>query len=436
MLSSTMNGGDVRDIPKLPRIKQDDEQMEKLHLAARRGHADGIRRLVAQGVDPQTANKFGATAFTVACRFGKLNCVQELVNGPLADIPMTDLLSHMWHGRRPLLIVIEFGHMDVFNFLVAHCQKSKVQLGPLLGECDEYIRCGSPLLGETIQHYCVSHRKLELVKLFQKLGASPNAKDRNGETVLMRAVRAGFKDEFFALVESSDLKVDSIDKHGKTALLLAIENGHEEMAQKLVALGSDANARVTSDDDATGVSMPFFATRACMVNLVNDMLPILDPYCIQEFKMRAFDATSKDQMPWYSFTTEHMQQEMVAMLQSTLFASPVRDPNNKSVKSKTRWQYKDEDGTFKDMTLKDSKAIDTGAKNNPGSPFRIKMANGNTYLIDVNAGTQTNMKSGKAKTVKRVVTQVLSASDIMGSPTTGGAGGAASSRGGNPIKQF
>lgn len=406
--------------------------MEKLHLAARRGHADGIRRLIAQGVDPQMSNKFGATAFTVACRFGKLNCVQELVTGPLADIPMPDLLSHMWHGRRPLLICVEFGHMDVFNFLVEHCQKNKVQLGPILNECDDYIRCGSPLLGETLQHYCISTQKpLSLIALFQKLGASPNAKDRNGETVLMRAIKEGRKDEFFVLVEASDLKVDSMDKHGNTALMLAIENNQEEMAQKLIALGSDPNARVTADDDATGVSMPFFATRACMCNLVNDMLPLLDPYCIQEFKMRAFDATSKDTMPWYHFTTEPKQQEMVALLQNTLFASPVRDPNNKSGKSKTRWQFKDEDGAFKDMNLKDTKAIDTGAKNNPGAPFRVKMANGRTYLIDVNAGTQTNMQSGKAKQIKRITTQVLSASDIAGSPVA-----ASSARGGNPIKSF
>lgn len=428
-LLNMTNPSEIKDIPKLPRIKQDDENMEKLHLAARRGHADGIRRLIAQGVDPQVHNKFGASAFTVAIRFGKLNCVQELLSGPLNDIPLADLLSQMWHGRRPLLIAIEFGHMDVFQFLVDQCVKNKIQLGGILNECDEYIRNGSSLQGETIQHYCVSHKKLDLVRLFQKLGASPNAKDRNGETVLMRAVKVGLENEFFVLVEAPDLKVDSMDKHGTTALMLAIEHGHEKMAQKLVELGSDVNARVSVEDDPTGVSMPFLATRAAMANLVNDMLPLLDPYCIQEFKMRAFEATSKDQMHWYNFTTEHGQQEMLALLQNTLFASPVRDPNNKSAKNKVRWQYKDEDGSFKEMNLKDTKAIDTGVKNNPGSPFRVKMANGRTYLIDASSGTQTNMATGKAKPIKRVVTQVLTASDIAGSSGM-------SPRGVNPIKNY
>jgi ankyrin repeat protein len=407
--------GEYKDIPKLPRIKQDDENMEKMHLAARRGHADGIRRLVANGVDAAVANKFGATAFNVAVRFGKLNCVQELLNGPLADVPFADLLQQHWHGRRPLLLAIEFGHLDVFQYLVAHAAAKKVHLATIVNETDDYLRCGSTLLGETIQHFCVSNRKLELVQLFQRLGASPNAKDRAGETVLMRAVREGLRDEFFVLVEAPDLKVDAMDRNGTTAIMLAIEHGHEDMALKLVALGSDVNARISVPSEPTGVSMPFLATRACMVNVINEMLPRLDPYCIQEFKMRAFEATSKDQMPWYPFTNEQQRQDTVRLLQETLFASPLRDPNSKSTKNKVRWQYKDEDGVFKDMSVKDTKSIDTNVKNNPGAPFRLKMANNNTYLIDVNAGTQTNMKSGKAKAIKRVSTAIITAADIAGS---------------------
>ncbi len=409
----------LKETHKLPRVKQEDEDCDKLMVAARKGNYGAVARIISGGVPALIPNRFGANAFTVAVRFGKLNVVQELVKGPLAETPLTELLAMSWHGRRPLLIAVEFGHFDVFNYLVTVAGEQKVNLGVVLNECDEYVRCGSNLLGETLLHYVVTNRLgLPLVAQLMKLGASPNAKDRASETVLMRAVRDGLHDEFFALVEAPDLKVDSMGKNGTTALMLAIEHGHEKMAAKLVALGSDVNARVTTDTDATGVSMPFLATRACMLTVVNEMLPLLDPYCIQEFKMRAFEATQKDTMPWYDFTDENQRAEMVKLLTETLFAASQQAAASGKGKNKVRWQYKDEDGAWKEMSLKDTKQIDLGAKNNPGMPFRVKMDNGNAYLIDCVKGTQSNVKGGKTKPIKRVTTAVLTAADIAGAPVS------------------
>ena len=51
----------MADFPKLARIKQDDENMEKLHCAARRGQTELIRRLIDTGISPTIANKFAAS---------------------------------------------------------------------------------------------------------------------------------------------------------------------------------------------------------------------------------------------------------------------------------------------------------------------------------------------------------------------------------------
>jgi ankyrin repeat protein len=79
-------------------------------------------------------------------------------------------------------------------------------------------------------------------------GASVDARDRHGQTGVMRAAHAG-RPEVVALLiaEGADLNVTA--KYGLSALMLAVVAGHTEIARLLAAAGAD---RTLSGSGAPG----------------------------------------------------------------------------------------------------------------------------------------------------------------------------------------
>lgn len=75
-------------------------------------------------------------------------------------------------------------------------------------------------------------------------GADVDARDRYGQTGLMRAAHAGHREVAAALVEhGADLDVTA--KYGLSALMLAVVAGHAEIARLLARAGADLSLRGT-----------------------------------------------------------------------------------------------------------------------------------------------------------------------------------------------
>eukprot|EP01084_Bolivina_argentea_P138158 243298_1 len=119
----------MADFPKLARIKQDDENMEKIHTAARRGQTELIRRLIASDISPTIPNKFGCTALHLACRHGHVMATRELA--PVSDV------SALWHGQRPLHLAVLSGNQEVITVLVEAVQESGKDLTAFLNDNDD-----------------------------------------------------------------------------------------------------------------------------------------------------------------------------------------------------------------------------------------------------------------------------------------------------------
>ena len=294
----------MSDIPKLARIKQDDENMEKLHIAARKGQLDHVRRLIGLGVNPSIQNKFGCTALHLACKFGQVNAVRELA-------PNSDL-QQPWHGQKPLHLAVVANNHEVVKVLIESVRAAaKTPFEIFLNDSDEYEHSydvgggrSRHVSGQTVLHWCVglgaSHK--EMMATLLEYGANPMAKDRSGETALMRAIEFGNTEAFDMMMEAgakgaevppppptieglapsspltpgspmppgsvpppfehfpTNLRLETSDKQGRTCLHYAIYCNQTELALQLLRYGYDVNW----GEDTDKQSCIMLALRAAM----------------------------------------------------------------------------------------------------------------------------------------------------------------------------
>jgi ankyrin repeat protein len=73
-------------------------------------------------------------------------------------------------------------------------------------------------------------------------GADPDARDRHGQTGLMRASHAGHA-SVVALLIRHGAGLDVTAKFGLSALMLAVVAGHGDVARQLVRAGADRSLR-------------------------------------------------------------------------------------------------------------------------------------------------------------------------------------------------
>jgi ankyrin repeat protein len=81
--------------------------------AARRGDADAVRRILAEGADPNATDALGRTALHYAARKGYLTIVSALIDdGAILDVKDQE-------GFVPLHRAVQAGHTDVASILLA-----------------------------------------------------------------------------------------------------------------------------------------------------------------------------------------------------------------------------------------------------------------------------------------------------------------------------
>lgn len=106
--------------------------------------------------------------------------------------------------------------------------------------------------------------KLWRVKLYLSLGADVNAVDSKGKTALMYASENGHDEVVDRLLQEEKIDVNKQDNEGKTALMYAVDSGHEKVVDSLLA---DERIDVNVQDDK-GLSALMLAT----ISLDRDMV--------------------------------------------------------------------------------------------------------------------------------------------------------------------
>jgi hypothetical protein len=95
--------------------------------------------------------------------------------------------------------------------------------------------------GQTVLMRASAHGLTSTVAKLLALGADVSAKDENGKGALMMAAKEGLEDLVCLLVESH-AEVDGCDDKGKTALHYASERGHAHVVKVLLKIGADIEA--------------------------------------------------------------------------------------------------------------------------------------------------------------------------------------------------
>jgi ankyrin repeat protein len=221
-----------------------------LHWAAYRGNLETTQLLIRAGADVKTANRYGVTPLTLACTKGNAAIVEALLKAG-AD-PNTSLPE----GETVLMTAARGGSLDVLRVLLAHGAD---------------VNAKESWRGQTALMWAGAENHPAAVHSLVELGADINARSNGGWTSLLFAVRAGKIEAVSALLEAGANVNDTIQPvasaasspqpaqatqgnnagapsrrpagpDGTSALVVAVTNGHFELAKYLLEHRADPNA--------------------------------------------------------------------------------------------------------------------------------------------------------------------------------------------------
>lgn len=203
--------------------------MTALHWAARLDDVASARLLVAAKADANATNRYGVTPLSLACENGNAAMVELLLNH--GANPNASLRG----GETALMTAARVGKVDVVKLLLARGADVNAK----------------ERRGQTAVMWAASDGHAEVVEELIKAGADFRAAlPDSGFTPLLFAARDG-RAEVVAVLLKAGADVKEVMQPRKTggravrpgtgALMLAIENGHFELALDLIRAGADPN---------------------------------------------------------------------------------------------------------------------------------------------------------------------------------------------------
>jgi uncharacterized protein len=198
-----------------------------LSHAAKSGHPKMVDLLLARGAPIDARNLAGATALYFAAEGSHISIAQRLIERG-ADVNLTGR-----SGISPIAAATYVGNDIIFNALLAHGADERAP--------DE---TGKPPIV-----YAAAGARFDILKRLLARNIDVNAHYRNDLTVLMWA---SGPDE--GATEAQAIKVVSYlldagahindrEDRGRTALMIAAEGGHAEIANLLLARGADPSLK-------------------------------------------------------------------------------------------------------------------------------------------------------------------------------------------------
>jgi ankyrin repeat protein len=213
-----------------------------LHWAAYRSDADMVDLLLRSGVDVKAANRYGATALSLACETSASGQVVGQLLKAGAD-PNTAMPG----GATVLMAAARTGNIDAVTLLVASGAN---------------VNATEPTRGQTALMWAAGEGHADVIKALVTAGADIRATSRapaaaaqaSGDSTYRRsvaridvftpylmAVRANRLEAAAALLDAG-VDVNETTPDGTSALVLAIHNAHFDMASFLLDRGADPNA--------------------------------------------------------------------------------------------------------------------------------------------------------------------------------------------------
>ncbi|CAB0039173.1 unnamed protein product [Trichogramma brassicae] len=232
---------------------QNNEGWTPLHAAIFKGNANLVELLLRKNADPNSLNKNGETALHKIC-----------------EANLDDLTVEML-------------------FEICDEKKQSMQVDAL------------DKMGKTPLHVAIKNGKIKLVEILMRRGANPNLADKNGFTPLHIVCQSKYDDVDLLkmLFEAADkfnkpLQVDARDKSNCTPLHLALNCGHEQIAEWLLRKGADLN--LANAEGSTPLHL-ISAGKMDYVDLLKAFFEISDEQTRPPVKVDARDNEGKTASP-------------------------------------------------------------------------------------------------------------------------------------------
>ena len=201
--------------------------MTALHWSVENDDLQMTQALLAAGADPKAKNRYDVTPLALACTNGNAGIVSSLLEKG------ADANATLPGGESALMAAARTGNLECVQLLLKNgadpnAHERKGQSGLMWAAAEGHVAVVSELL---------------------KAGADPNDSLPSGFNPLFFAVRAG-KTSVVELLLSKGVDVNQVLKtsgggkaprKGTSPLMLAVENGHFELAIRLVDAGADPN---------------------------------------------------------------------------------------------------------------------------------------------------------------------------------------------------
>jgi len=244
---------DHKDIIKL--LLEKGATISTVHLAAYMGDLAKLEAFIQEGVDINTLDGHGYAPLHYSAQNGQKEAA-ELLIAKRANVNVKN-----WDGQTPLYIALSRGHKDIIELLLSK--------GANINTVDNK--------GNALIHHAAEAGRKDIVELLIAKGADINAKNNQGQTPLDIAVTNNRKDIIELLLakgadtsihiaaQIGDLarvgkfveggaNVNAKNNQGMTALHLAVQEKHQDVAKFLITKGADINAK-----DKSGYTPLYYA---------------------------------------------------------------------------------------------------------------------------------------------------------------------------------
>jgi len=210
-----------------------------LHWATYNDDAETVALLVKAGANVNAMNRYGVPPLAEACTNGNAAIVKLLLDAG------ADANATMKGGETVLMLAARAGNVEAIKALLARDATTKTR----------------ERMGQTALMWAAAEGHTDVVRELMKAGADMNAKLDSGFTPFFFAVREGHLDTVRAFLAAGidvNAMMQPAEKTpgtpgvgggrpaaaraaGENALLLAVENGHFELAIALIDAGADPN---------------------------------------------------------------------------------------------------------------------------------------------------------------------------------------------------
>jgi hypothetical protein len=132
-----------------------------------------------------------------------------------------------YDGISPLHAAVETGNLEIAEYLLTHGAKANMR--------DFFKRTPLMMMGEDAS--------IEMLQLLVRYGAKLTLLDKQKNTILHHLAENDNEKELVRQAANFGVSVNAVNKEGKTALMIAVENDSSDVVEALIESGADVNVR-------------------------------------------------------------------------------------------------------------------------------------------------------------------------------------------------